>query len=95
MFIILLTYSRPLEEVDVHLAGHKAWVKQGFDDGVLIASGGQKPRVGGAILAVGGDRDAIEKRVAEDPFVSSGVAEATVIEFRPSTVDPRLAFLKE
>ena len=54
MFIILLTYTKPLDQVDRHLADHKAWVKQGFEDGIFILSGGQRPRTGGALLALGG-----------------------------------------
>ncbi len=94
MFIILLTYQRPVDEVDRHLETHRAWVRQGFDDGVFLVAGGQHPRVGGAILAHGIERAALEHRVSEDPFVAEGVASATIIEVVPSTVDPRLHFLK-
>lgn len=52
MFIILLSYTRSLEEVDRFLEPHKAWVAQGFADGVFVLSGGQKPRTGGCILAL-------------------------------------------
>lgn len=36
MFIILLTYTKPLSVVDQHFAVHQVWVKQGFDDGLLL-----------------------------------------------------------
>jgi uncharacterized protein YciI len=94
VFIILLTYTKPLDEVDRHLAGHKAWVKQGFEDGVFILSGGQRPRTGGALLALGDDRSAIQTRADCDPFVLAGVATAEVIEVVPSTLDDRLNSLK-
>lgn len=38
MFIILLTYIKIVAEVDRHLAAHRAWVNQGFDDGFLLAA---------------------------------------------------------
>lgn len=94
MFIIILTYTKPLEEVDRHLADHKDWVKQGFDDGVFVLSGGQRPRVGGALIAIGGDRKAIDDRVQSDPFVRNGVASAQVLEVVPSTLDDRVSLLR-
>lgn len=94
MFVILLTYLRPVEEVDRFLDAHKSWVRQGFNDGVFLLSGGQRPRVGGVLLAHGVMRETLESRVSSDPFVVEGVASATVIEGVPSTVDPRLSFLK-
>ena len=92
MFIILLTYTKPVAEVDQHLAAHRAWVNQGFGDGLLLASGGRRPRIGGVLLGHGADRAEIEALAATDPFVVEGVATAEVIEFRPSRLDPRLAF---
>ncbi len=94
MFVILLTYLRPVEEVDRFLEAHKSWVRQGFEDGVFLLSGGQRPRVGGVLLAHGVEREALASRVSSDPFVVEGVASAMVIEVVPSTVDPQLAFLK-
>ncbi|OKO91489.1 hypothetical protein AC629_02495 [Bradyrhizobium sp. NAS80.1] len=94
MFIILLTYTKPLDEVDRHLTAHKAWVKQGFEEGVLILSGGQRPRTGGALLALGDNRSAIQARVDQDPFILAGVATAMVIEVVPSTLHDRLDWLK-
>lgn len=94
MFLILLTYTKPLEDVDKHLTDHKAWVKRGFDDGVFVLSGGQRPRLGGALIAIGADRAAIQQRVDQDPFIVSGVATAVIIEVVPSTVDERLSLLR-
>lgn len=94
MFLILLSYTKPLDEVDRWLDDHKAWVKQGFDDGVFILAGGQLPRVGGVVVAIGETREQIEGRAAQDPFVRHGVAAAQVIEVRPSTLDARIEFLR-
>jgi uncharacterized protein YciI len=94
MFIVLLTYTKPLDEVDRHLAAHRAWVKKGFEEGVFVLSGGQHPRTGGALLALGGDRATIQTRVDHDPFLEAGVATAQLIEVIPSTLDDRLDWLK-
>ena len=94
MFIILLTYTKQLDEVDRHLDAHKAWVKQGFEEGAFILSGGQRPRTGGALLALGDNRSAIQSRIVRDPFILAGVATAMVIEVVPPTLDDRLDWLK-
>jgi len=60
MFVILLTYLRPVEEVDRFLDAHRSWVRQGFNDGVFLLSGGQRPRVGGVLLAHGVMRETLE-----------------------------------
>ncbi len=39
MYIVSLTYHRPIEEVESHLEGHIAWLKHYFQAGSFIASG--------------------------------------------------------
>ena len=84
MFVILLTYSKPLDEVDALMHKHMAWLNRHYADGTFVVSGRQVPRTGGVIIANGDDREAIEAIVAADPFVSGGVATAEVIQFRAS-----------
>ncbi len=42
MYIVSLTYHRPIVEVDSHLDGHIAWLKKYFQDGTFVASGRKK-----------------------------------------------------
>ena len=76
MFILSLTYTAPLNEVDKHIAPHMAWVTMGYDEGLFLASGRKEPRTGGVILAIGA-RAELEALVATDPFVTAGVAHNT------------------
>ena len=46
---------------------------------------------GGAIVASGIDRAAVERITAEDPFVVAGVASYTVTTIDPGRVHPALA----
>lgn len=94
MFILAIEYVRPLNEVDARLEAHRAWVAEGYEAGVFLASGPKVPRTGGVILCHGEDRAAVEARVARDPFVVSGVARTEITEMDATRVDPRLAFLK-
>lgn len=88
MYVVTLTYQRPLEEVDALMTGHVAWLKRHYASGLFIASGRRVPRTGGVILARSGDAAALQAALAEDPFVSQGVARAEVVEFTPSMTAP-------
>ena len=84
MFIVTLTYVKPLEDIDALMPRHVAWLKQHYAAGLFIASGRQVPRVGGVILARSGDAAALAQVMADDPFVKHGAARFHVIEFTPS-----------
>lgn len=95
MFIVLLTYTVPLEHIDAAGAAHRDWLRQAYDDGVFLASGPQIPRQGGAILAHGLSRAELEARLAQDPFARQGLASYAVTRMAVRMTDPRLAFLME
>jgi uncharacterized protein YciI len=84
MFVLLLTYTKPLPEVDALMRKHMAWLTEQYAAGRFVVSGRRIPRTGGVILARGDDREEIEALAATDPFVSGGVATCEVIEFRAS-----------
>lgn len=84
MFIITLTYTRPLEEVDPLLDAHIAWLKEGYAAGLCIASGRKVPRDGGVLLSKAGSRQQLDAWLARDPFALGMVARYDVTEFTPS-----------
>lgn len=83
MFIILLTYKKPLEIVDQYLPEHRAFLEGGYQQGYLIASGPQNPRTGGVILSNLKDRRLLDAFIKQDPFQVYEVADYQVIEFDP------------
>ena len=93
MYFITLTFGDNKADAPKHMAAHNDWVAKGLSDGVFLMVGSLVPQAGGAILATGEDRAAIETRIASDPFVSEGVVIPTIHEFAPGKTDPRLAFL--
>ena len=95
MFIITLTYLRPLEELDALMPKHVAWLKKHYKSGLFLASGRQVPRKGGVILARSGDRKSLEAILEQDPFIKSVCARAEVVEFTPSMTAPGAEVLKE
>ena len=95
MFIIALTYIKPLEEVDALLEEHVAYLKEQYALGNFLASGRKVPRTGGVILARGTSREEIETIIAFDPFHVHEVAEYEITEFSPTITIEELAFLRE
>lgn len=94
MFIVSLTYGRPLDEVDAHLPAHVEYLKAQYASGAFLASGRKIPRTGGVILASVSTREKLDEIIAQDPFCQHGVAEYEVTEFIPSMTCPEMEFLK-
>ena len=84
MFVIELTYTAALSEIDAHMRAHVAFLKKYYASGNFLVSGRKIPRDGGIILAVGRTREEIEAIVCEDPFYTHGLAQFRIIEFRAS-----------
>ena len=95
MLIILLKFVPGRQPTAAAMAGHRAWLKRGFDDGVFLLAGTLNGDVGGGILAMGTSRDAITLRLQEDPFVVEQVVKPELIAIELGRADPRLAFLLE
>ena len=90
MFVIELIYKADLAEIDGAMRAHMAYLKKYYAAGRFLVSGRKVPREGGIILE-------IEALVRQDPFVSRGLADFRVIEFRESqradSIDALLAKL--
>lgn len=84
MFIIELTYTAPLRQIDARMPEHMKFLRKHYSAGTFLVSGRKVPREGGIILAVGRSRAEIEQIAGEDPFCRDGLAEFRVIEFRAS-----------
>ena len=91
--VVVLTYVKPLEEVDAQFAAHVEWLKQGYAEGIFLASGRKIPRSGGGILAKGDDMTTLQNRLSLDPFQQSGVAKAEIIPFEATMTSPSLQAL--
>lgn len=84
MFVVSLTYKKPIAEVEPHLAAHICYLDECYAKGIFIASGRKVPRTGGVILAKAESRAALEAILQQDPFYLEDVAEFEVIEFIPT-----------
>lgn len=93
MYVVLLKFAARRDRAGALMEEHKAWLQQGFDDGVFLLAGSLPPQLGGAILAQAAARADLEARVRDDPFVAEQVVTAEILEIAPSRADPRLQFL--
>ena len=84
MFVIELTYTATLDAIDARMAAHVKFLNRYYAAGNFLASGRKIPRDGGIILAVGSNREEIQRIVEQDPFYREGLAAFRVIEFRAS-----------
>jgi len=84
MFLIDLTYKKPLSEVDKYLEEHAAFLDKYYAQGKFIFSGRKNPRTGGLILVQHCDGEELKKIISEDPFNKHGIASYSVQEFVPT-----------
>lgn len=93
MFLVLLKFSSNQAKAGELMAAHNEWIARGLADGSFLLVGSLQPRAGGAILAHGLTRAALETRVEQDPFVQHDVVRAELLEISCSKADSRLEFL--
>ncbi len=91
MFVVLLTYEKPLAEVDRLMKEHVGFLEDCYRAGIFLACGRQVPREGGVILAVSPSKQDLDEVLRHDPFVRDGVASYEIVEFRSSLHHPAMA----
>lgn len=84
MFIISLTYTCGLAEIDKYLDEHIEFLRKHYASGDFLASGRKVPRTGGIILAKVESRAHLDSILEEDPFHREKLAEYAVQEFEPT-----------
>lgn len=82
-FVVLIDYTRPIEEVAEVTADHRAFLDQGYEKGWFLASGPRNPRDGGLLISRAPSREELQALLADDPFVLKEVARHQLIEFDP------------
>ena len=81
MFVILVNYIKPQEEIDKCLVEHRAYLDKFVASGLLLCSGPRVPRTGGLIVATAASKAEIEEFIRNDPFTINGVSKCEIIEF--------------
>ncbi|OOM77379.1 YCII-related domain protein [Clostridium puniceum] len=84
MFIVNLTYVKPLEEVEKYLAEHIIFLNKYYARNNFVCSGRKNPRTGGVILCNAKNIEEVKKIISEDPFNRNSIANYEVVEFQPT-----------
>ena len=79
IYVAILTYVRPLEEIDRHVEAHIEWLRRHYADGTFLLSGRRMPRTGGVIVTRGESLEAVEALLKTDPFQQHGLATVDII----------------
>ncbi|GLZ35614.1 hypothetical protein Lesp02_78010 [Lentzea sp. NBRC 105346] len=95
MFIVLLHYDAPLEQIDYVLPDHRAWLEKQYEAGYFIVSGRQKPRTGGVILTRPMPRGKLDALMATDPWIQQKLVKCQVVEFEATRTAAEVAVLNE
>jgi Uncharacterized protein conserved in bacteria len=92
MFILILKYIKPIEEVEKELASHIAYLEKYYSLQKFICSGRRNPRTGGVILCNANDTKEVKEIINEDPFHKKNIAEYEIIEFIPTKYDDKFKY---
>jgi len=84
MFIAILSYRKPLTEVDKFLQAHREFLARHYKTGDIFTSGPQTPRVGGVIMLKADSRKKVDAIIAQDPFHINEIADYQIVEFMPT-----------
>lgn len=93
MFIVELTYTTELSNVDKFLNAHVEFLNEQYELGYFHASGPKVPRTGGIILSNVKDKKELEAILEKDPFKINGLADYQITEFIPRKTSEELQFL--
>lgn len=95
MYVIFLKFSENKSQAGQYMEAHKAWLQQGFEEGVFVLAGSLQSNMGGGIFAHNVTLDDLQSRVNDDPFVVENVVTMEIMEIAPSRTDSRLDFLMQ
>jgi len=86
LFVVLLHYTKPIEEVNAVRPRHLEHVERHSRAGVFQAWARRDPPAGGVLIATAPDRASLDAIVAQDPYIQAGVARAEIVEYSPANV---------
>ncbi len=96
MFLALMRYKVPFEELKPYLKDHIVFLEAAYAQNAFIVSGQMMPDKGGVILSPLTRRGEFEQILRQDPFIVHDLVSYEVIAFDPSRFHPDFAsFIRE
>ncbi len=84
MIIVELTYKVDLATLEQHLADHRNFLENYYQQGYLLVSGPKEPRTGGIIIALTNNLHELTAILAHDPFYLHDLADYKFTIFNPT-----------
>lgn len=84
MFVLLLKFVKPIDEVEKQLIPHREFLNKYYSMQKFICSGRRNSGVGGVIICTARDVNEVNTIIREDPFYINEIAEYEIIEFSPT-----------
>lgn len=81
--LVLLTYVKPLAEIDRLRPAHVEWIERAMAEGVMLLAGRRTPPSGGVLL-FRGTPEMVAPVANTDPFVTEGAATIELVSFTAS-----------
>jgi uncharacterized protein YciI len=81
--LVLLTYVKPIEEIDRLRPAHVEWIERAMAEGVMLLAGRRTSATGGVLL-FRGTPEMVEPVVKSDPFLTEGAATMELVSFTAS-----------
>ncbi|MEK7431519.1 MAG: YciI family protein [Cyanobacteriota bacterium] len=82
-FIIKITYTSNIEEIEKVLVEHRSFLQQGYDQEFLLCSGPLNPRTGGVVIAKSESLETIKSFFEKDPYNIHKLVNYEFLEFNP------------
>lgn len=89
-FLVEITYTAPIEVIDMIVADHRKFLQTGYDQGWLLMSGPMNPKTGGIVVARAPSMQEIQAFFFNDPYHQHQAATYNFIEFKPVMYQPFL-----
>jgi uncharacterized protein YciI len=83
MFLILITYKKPIHEIEQHLTVHREFLEEGYQQNYFVVSGPRNPRTGGIVISQLNNRKQLEDIIKNDPFIVHDLVDYEIVEFTP------------
>lgn len=83
LFVILITYTKPMSEIETILPAHRAFLQKGYASKNLLASGPMNPRTGGIVMGRFDSKESAEVFFKYDPYAQNNAATYQILEFTP------------
>jgi uncharacterized protein YciI len=95
MYIVMIAYVAPREEIDYLLPDHIEWLTKHYDAGYFLCSGRRPTHTGRVIITRPMPRARLEALLATDPLDMARMVRHEVVEFEATRTAPELARVNE